>query len=428
MYDYLDVPSREVWYRFIFSESPETTSKTPKSESPFPNNVPEKEDAAVGSYFAYGKKWRALLMSLRDSPQRLLMAAHLFICHMWFVAACYLIAPKAGRQDASLAETASEDMPKGKSKVSDDGESLREYLDRIRIPRKYATHHLLPILSSVCSCSHKEMEAFPASDIVGFMKGTAWRKTYVARNGVRQVQSILSRNITDVRLRTRVTNLAVREDGGVLVEHVREDGTAEQSEEAFDRVVLAVPPNVAAKLFDSCRPLLDSLPTRPVVTSILGPASQGLSIIDAKSDASIANSAPTREDAQFMAFRTVFSEDDGETESLHYLPSGAVSRISCHTSTTDGMSNLRTSQFTRTLRTPASRRIVQAVLKDDRKPGQNKLADEKAVDGNMWVNGRDNVWVVGSWCWDGMVLLEGCVVSAMRVAEDFGVAVPWDKQ
>lgn len=369
-------------------------------------------------------------MSLRDSPRMLLMAAHLFICHMWFLAACYLIAPKVGRQDVFLADAASEDLGKGNGngngKVGDDGESLREYLDRIRMPRKYATHHLLPILSSVCSCSHKEMEAFPASDIVGFMKGTAWRKTYVARNGVRQVQSILSRNITDVRLRTRVTKLSVQEDGRVLVEHVREDGSAGQSEEAFDRVVLAVPPNIAAKVFDSCRPVLNSLPTRPVVTSILGPASQGLSIIDTKSDSSIANSAPTREDAQFMAFRTVFTEDDGETESLHYLPSGAVSRISCHTSITDGMSNLRTSQFTRTLRTPASRRIVQAVLKTDSKPRQIGLADEKAVDGNMWVNGRENVSVVGSWCWDGMVLLEGCVVSAMKVATDFGVAIPWD--
>lgn len=42
-----------------------------------------------------------------------------------------------------------------------------------------------------------------------------------------------------------------------------------------------------------------------------------------------------------------------------------------------------------------------------------------------WRNGDGNVWLVGAWCWDGMVLLEGCVVSAMRVASDLGVDVSW---
>jgi hypothetical protein len=43
----------------------------------------------------------------------------------------------------------------------------------------------------------------------------------------------------------------------------------------------------------------------------------------------------------------------------------------------------------------------------------------------QWRSGDDNVYLVGGWCWDGMVLLEGCVVSAMRVADALGVEVPW---
>ena len=37
------------------------------------------------------------------------------------------------------------------------------------------------------------------------------------------------------------------------------------------------------------------------------------------------------------------------------------------------------------------------------------------------------MYLAGGWCWDGMVLLEGCIVSAMRIARDLGVDVPWTK-
>jgi hypothetical protein len=44
---------------------------------------------------------------------------------------------------------------------------------------------------------------------------------------------------------------------------------------------------------------------------------------------------------------------------------------------------------------------------------------------NGWKNGDGNVYLVGGWCWDGMVMLEGCIVSAIRVADALGVDVPW---
>lgn len=61
-------------------------------------------------------------------------------------------------------------------------------------------------------------------------------------------------------------------------------------------------------------------------------------------------------------------------------------------------------KFTRVLRTCESRDVVRDLIAGD---------------------GEEGVWVVGGWAWDGMVLLEGCVVSAMRVAREFGVEVPW---
>jgi hypothetical protein len=82
-------------------------------------------------------------------------------------------------------------------------------------------------------------------------------------------------------------------------------------------------------------------------------------------------------------------------------------------------SNWRSVKFLRALRTPLSRRVVNNIFGEN---STNPLLDEKQ---SSWRNGDNNVWLVGGWCWDGMVLLEGCVVSAMRVAEALNVDIPW---
>ena len=81
---------------------------------------------------------------------------------------------------------------------------------------------------------------------------------------------------------------------------------------------------------------------------------------------------------------------------------------------------LRSVKFLRALRTPRSRHVVNNIF------GENlagPLIDEKQ---SPWRNGDDKIWLVGGWCWDGMVLLEGCVVSAMRVASALDVDIPWN--
>ncbi|KAJ2997782.1 hypothetical protein HDV02_005151 [Globomyces sp. JEL0801] len=42
--------------------------------------------------------------------------------------------------------------------------------------------------------------------------------------------------------------------------------------------------------------------------------------------------------------------------------------------------------------------------------------------------GRQNIYFVGSWVWPGMPLLEGCVASAIRVAERIGIPRGWEPE
>ncbi|UKZ80045.1 hypothetical protein TrVFT333_007810 [Trichoderma virens FT-333] len=380
MYDHLGVPFQRIQLIWVFAKvSAATQTQIPSHEA---------AETMPGNYFVYGKRLHeALLISphfWRGSLQNILQTFYLALCHIWFFAACFLLAPRTIKPEAYLdVKSATKDVAHC--------ESFRQYLDRIRLPQSYVLYYLLPVLSIICSCSHAEMLDFPASDVTEFMKGSFCKRL------------------------TKVD----RVDGGVLIRYEStRDATRSASEETFDRVVLAVSPNVAAAIFNPSKPMLSVIPTVPVTSTVVAPLSSGLSVVHEDTHVPSGQCSYRRGDAQVMAFRTTFSESIVQTESLHYLSDGLIVRTSPVGDAPELKGTLDTSRFTRTLRTTESRGMVQRVMGT----GKSGLAET-----GVWVNGRDNVWIVGSWCWDGMVLLEGCIISAMRVARDLGVAIPWQQ-
>ncbi|KAK6224541.1 transposase [Colletotrichum tabaci] len=125
---------------------------------------------------------------------------------------------------------------------------------------------------------------------------------------------------------------------------------------------------------------------------------------------------------QVICLRTDFTAEEVRTEALHKMPGGTVVSTCSLDPQADAKRVLRMARFTRTLRTTESRAAIRRIM------GEIKSSDKKTdsvLGVENWVNGQDNVWLTGAWCWDGMVLLEGCLVSAMRIANDFDVKVPW---
>lgn len=402
MYDHLGVPFQRIQLIWVFAKiSAATQSQIPSAEA---------AESMPGSYFVYGKRLHEMLLIsphfwLRGSLQNVLLTFYLAVCHAWFFVACFFFPPRMIHPERYL------DVKGSAAKIGHQNcESFRQYLDRIWLPQYYVLYFLLPILSIICSCSHAEMLDFPASDVTSFMKGSFLRKTYVAKGGINRVQATLADGIEDVRLQTRVTKVE-RVDEGVLIRYESTQGEKRSAEEVFDRVVLAVSPNVAAAIFNPSKPLLSVIPTVPVTSTVLASPNAKLSLVNEKTHVPSGECSYRRGEAQIMAFRTTYSDSIVQTESLHYLEGGLVVRTSPTGDVPEVKGTLDTSRFTRTLRTTESRNMVQKAM--------------EASDGAAWVNGRDDVWIVGSWCWDGMVLLEGCVVSAMRVARDLGVNVPW---
>ncbi|KAF4454780.1 hypothetical protein FALBO_15771 [Fusarium albosuccineum] len=409
MYHHLRVPLHPIRFLFVFAKALSTTTDgTARPRT--------SRDAANETYFVHAS-------NLHQTPPpwpgnrgfipHIIEILYLIVCQFWFTLACFLVSPLD--EDASATGSC---------------ESLAEYLERIRLPRRYASHYVVPLMSSVSTCSHEEMLAFPASDIVNYKKLSHGQQHYTICGGVSQVESRLAVGLEDVRVNSRVMEVMPSSDGTEVTVRWQStvDGSGHINEQVFDRVVLSVSPDVAGKIFRPVRSMVERLPTRRVESSVLRPEEmEGQSVVrvadgsDAETAACahhLANAPPS----QVITLRTLFpATGNVRTEALHTMPSGVVVSTCPLEEDADSKAILKKAKFTRTLRSTKGRAVVQQLMGESRSP---KKAQDEVV--TAWVNGQDNVWLVGAWCWDGMVLLEGCIVSAMRVASDFGVRIPWE--
>ncbi|KAF9766788.1 hypothetical protein IL306_000746 [Fusarium sp. DS 682] len=399
LYKYLQIPLHPIRFLFVFAKAATSADGTV--------SVKGSDNEA---YFIHASN---LHQTPPPWPGNRGVIAHfveivfLIVCQFWFTIACFLVAP--------LTKTSS-----GYS------ESVAEYFDRIRLPRRYTSRYLLPLLSGVATCTHEELLQFPASDVVNYKKLSHGQQHYAVCGGVSQVQEKLAQGLEDVNLNTRVIEAVPQVDGTVLVRwQSTVDASGRVQEQVFDRVVLSVSPDVAGRIFKPLRSTLEKLPTRQVESSVLKPEKAGITVVDADGASpgqSIACMHHTKgtSAAQVLTLRSMFPDaGTPRTEALHAMPSGVIVST-CPLREDMQPEAIKKAKFTRTLRNTEGQALVHKLLGTS---GVKKNDDEAMP----WVNGQDNVWIAGAWCWDGMVLLEGCVVSAIRVAQDFGIAIPWEQ-
>ncbi|KAJ6164252.1 hypothetical protein N7470_002924 [Penicillium chermesinum] len=261
--------------------------------------------------------------------------------------------------------------------TSDTGlsESFRDYAKRIHIPGHYIKNYFLPLMSCVTTCSHNQLLDFPAIDVIGYQTKTFRKPHYTVLGGVNKVQAKLSK--------------------GQKVSHLERWLQEEVKSLFFDHVVLAVTPDVLRAIFPPLRKILAAVPTTPV------------------------HSIVHRDFARLPACSQVISarlHADNDRSSTH--PIHIISNASTTESTHQHPSSVISSTtFTRVLRTPTSRQVTLDIF-ESKPTGPDG-------DSKQWQNGDGNVWLVGGWCWDGMVMLEGCIASAIRVAEKLNIEVPW---
>ena len=320
----------------------------------------------------------------------ILEITYLFIWYSYFSLCCFFIEPRIANKEVTC-------------------ESVEAYTKRIRLPRYFTERYLLPLMSSVATCSHSDLLGFPARDLTEYKRQTSGAEHYVVSHGIREVQCKLIRGL-DIRVETQVISVKP-EDGRVRLSWRTNSEFGQFREDCFDSAILAVSPAVVGAIFEPLHAAMAQIPIR-AVTSVVH--KRGPSVPECR----VISSSASRDEADIIAFRT--SQDkDPRTESLHIQRSDFCV-TTCPLLPVELATVIAETSFTRVLRTPKSRKVVKDIFSPSRGPWC--LEDEKR---RNWRNGDGNVWLAGGWCWDGMVLLEGCVVSAMKVADAFGVKIPW---
>jgi predicted NAD/FAD-binding protein len=367
LYDHLEIPYHAQPFLFEFAEAQKSSS------------------TQYSSYFVHASSLHQLppRPSTVGIIQYLLEVLYLAACYIWFSSCCFLMGPYSG-------------------------ETLHHYLERTRTPQRFVTYYLLPLISSVTTCPHEALLNFPASDVTEYKRRTHMAPHYTVATGVHTVQKRLARGI-EYELGAFVKAVEPQEKGVKL--SWQKDGEALRTE-YFDRIILAVAPDIVSQIFEPLRYHMARMPTTIVESTVHSDRSV---LVEANG---LRNTFENR-GAQWICLRTS-TDGTTKTESHHVQPSSAIV-TTCPYTRLDPSLVLHSAKFTRVLRNPESQKIVNAVFGEH----QRAFGDEKSVP--QWRSGDDNVWLAGGWCWDGMVLLEGCVVSAMRIARAFDVEIPWQQ-
>ncbi|KAL4937067.1 hypothetical protein BDV06DRAFT_203710 [Aspergillus oleicola] len=452
MYTYLGVRFAEP--RFVYS-----LSRLPSSGLKDGNAIGKREGGSwSGAYFIHSSN-NHILPPIRPPGVGLLAyvveIAYLLFWYAWFTTACFFIPPL----------TLSTSSPKPTKASTGTGETLSSYLTRTFIPSYYIQTYFLPLMSSITTCTHEELLSFPASDIIGYAVQTFRKPHYTVTGGVKEAEGRLASQLK-VRFRTRVENVQSLEGGRVRVSWTemkkaqgekQEQEVFERGEKEYDRVIIAVTPDVLGKIFPPLSKQMQAIPTTYVSTIVHTDFDRvrGVStsiknekrlrkrniktFLDTPSSSNPTFHAvplDTTPPLTAMHMLTHTSRSGTRTESIHEHPANVL----VSTYAMDGISEekiLHSVRFTRVLRTSRSRDVVNEIFERSAHNSFSKVSGEKRKSlcrenesekervSQGWKNGDGHVYIVGGWCWDGMVLLEGCIISAMRVAKMVEVDVPW---
>lgn len=351
----------------------------------------------------------------------------LLASYIWFTIACHFFPPRV----------------RGRKGVTDT-ETLEDYTKRIHLPEFFLIDYLLPLFSSVASCSHEQFRKFPAFYVTDYKRLTQGA-THSTVPNMAEVERRLSTGL-DLKLNSVVKNIE-RQTQGLAVTIFNRSTNTERLEH-FDQVILAISPKAIGQVFPPTRWLVSQLHSTDVGVVIHSDTS-AISHLESPSPFTPSLSSTSKRtlnptpalhwmgDSEVLTVRTRACDNGNVhiTEATHVHPSGPLITVWPKHVDVDGdwcstsSSSYPQSPSTTSAHHPPAGKIhevtfcrVVATVESSYALAE-ALGGERGVGiygGKRWRNGDDGVWIAGGWAWQGLALLEGCVRSGREAAE--GVA------
>lgn len=271
-----------------------------------------------------------------------------------------------------------------------------QYLQRAEAGEDFVDSILLPLLSVTCTCDYQTVRDYPADIMLEYL--TCGVHKLGITSAAKGVDDIVPRLLQDVKLCTNARVQTISDTGEEL-RVLTHDGDAE----TYRHVIVATQAQQAASMLSGFDDRKERLSKVPVEQSVMSVHTDADILPKSNSDLS-----PVTYHVPLQAERAEVSVDLTK----------AIARLSGQKSvfqTWNPMQKIAANKelarvnFTRPAVTIESR-IAVAELRD-----QNQLPGNK-------------LWLCGSYMTEKIPLLEAAVDSAINVAENLGVAIPWQSQ
>ncbi|KAI9488941.1 hypothetical protein BDB00DRAFT_845868 [Zychaea mexicana] len=324
----------------------------------------------------------------------------------------------------------------------------------------YFVHDIfVPLFAAVCTNSWKSMLDYPAVDVLEYMAMGLFQESYVVSGGVRNIVQKLASPLQHIHLQTCIVSIKPSSVPGYKLELQDASGRIYQ----FHHVIFATQGNQALKILEQCRSQLLSAQEKACCTEadqtlykdiglasdILGQFRYDKSVVVNHTDTRLLPS--DQKSWRSLNFASLDSSVQLSEKNDVTIPYPHDTTMTTHilTMTHDNhilkaKDNLIYMQTTNPCVSPLADKILSKAWFER---ATVTLTSKKAIFDGLFspkddrntaslqlgrCQGNSGIWFVGSYCWPGIPLLEGCVASAEKVVTE-GIAavegvplqVPW---
>jgi predicted NAD/FAD-binding protein len=296
--------------------------------------------------------------------------------------------------------------------------SLIEFVTERGYSTEFIRTLLIPYISSLVTCSLKDVEQYPAKVIFDFFEIGAFNsKLYKIKGGVNTMcEKLLDHpkiNMIPIGVKSIKLNTKDQNTRKLVI------ATDDDIEEFYDDVIIATPPKQAHQLLKhqstSFNAVLGDIRCTPVKVTTHSDTS---SMTHPK-----AEWAPNNLyiDEEYIQHGTITTDTLCDADHPIDYTSG-MNHTYINASQPHIQGDVNVIQTTNPLVPIREDLIIKSGVFWR---AYFDPSSEQNIDKLDKLQGTDNIWVVGSYTFPGVPLLEGCIANSIRIAKAMGASAPW---